>query len=183
VFGAEDTLAGCLALVRSVVSGLTSTVTAPKPRPLACCWPPTWRRLPGGAGRRSDGRTDRRGAGSALVAEAREFVAVARRVAGGQRAFRGRRSWTAATPRMSVAAKQTPQSTAPWPLTPGWPVAGGWPTWRGSQGVQRHSETSSAELPRLRAFFPASGDPSGDFDGQRKLGSDILMTTARVTGG
>ena len=115
VFGAEDTLAGCLAVVQSVGRRPDAQPRrAPRPRHRACCWRPTSPTTWSGKGmpfRRAHevvGALVRK-----LVAEERDFETLSLE------------EWRAAsdlfeadvvarvTPAVSVQAKRTPQSTAP----------------------------------------------------------------------
>ena len=94
VFDAEDTLAGCLAVVRSVVGGLTlNRERAAAARRRACCWRPTWPTIWSAAACRSGARTklSARWSGKLVAEGARLRVAVARRMARRQRPVRRRR--------------------------------------------------------------------------------------------
>ncbi len=161
VFDAEDTLAGCLAVVKSVVGGLTlnrERAAAAASGLLLATDVADYLVGKGVPFRRAHevvGALVRK-----LVAEGREFGSLS--VA----------DWRAAselfepdvlnrvTPEASVRAKQTPQSTAPSAVSAALADVDRWLT-----TPYCHSKTSSAKIGAPFALpFPASEDPSGALD-------------------
>jgi argininosuccinate lyase len=114
VFGAEDTLAGCLGVVRSVVAGLTLNRERAEAAASGLLLATDVADYLVGQGvpfRRAHeivGALVRR-----LVAEAREFGSLSLAEWRAASEHFGADIVDRVTPRMSVAAKQTPQSTAP----------------------------------------------------------------------